>query len=130
MQIIETVPSSQSRLKQRARDTWGLTLSLIAVGDAVGIAASFALAYALRFWLGWEVFREGNVLPEFYAALTGILVCCWLGVFTLYGLYNPHHLFGGTQEYMRIFNSCTLSVLLVVVITFLVPDFVIARACC
>jgi exopolysaccharide biosynthesis polyprenyl glycosylphosphotransferase len=92
------------------------------------VAVSFALAYALRFWVGWEIFREGNVRPEFYAALTGLLACGWLGIFALYGLYNRHNLFGGAQEYMCIFNSCTLSVILVVMITFLVPDFVIARA--
>jgi exopolysaccharide biosynthesis polyprenyl glycosylphosphotransferase len=127
-QIIETVATSPARSGARTSRAWGLAIVGIALGDAIAVAISFALAYALRFWGGWEIFREGDVRPEFYAALTGILVCCWLSIFILYGLYNRHNLFGGTQEYIRIFNSCTLSVLAVVVITFLVPDFVIARA--
>ena len=125
---IDTVATSPARAETRASTLWTLVLAAIALGDAVGVAVSFALAYTLRFWVGWEIFRGGYVHPEFYATLTGVLVCCWVGIFALYGLYNPHNLFGGTQEYIRIFNSSTLSVLLVVMITFLLPDFVIARA--
>ncbi len=98
--IIDTVATSPAHAETRARNSWTAVLTSIALGDAVSVAASFALAYTLRFWLGWEIFREGYVHPEFYAILTGVLVCCWVGIFALYGLYNPHNLFGGTQEYI------------------------------
>ncbi len=126
--IIDTITTSPAHAETRASNLWAAVLTTIAFGDAVGVAISFALAYTLRFWLGWDIFREGYIHPTFYTALTGVLVCCWVGIFALYGLYTPHNLFGGTQEYVRIFNSSTLGALLVVVVTFLVPNFVIARA--
>ena len=99
--IIDTVATSPAHAETRARNSWTAVLTSIALGDAVSVAASFALAYTLRFWLGWEIFREGYVHPEFYAILTGVLVCCWVGIFALYGLYNPHNLFGGTHQSHR-----------------------------
>lgn len=107
---------------------WRWMLIALAVGDALCVTAGFGLAYALRFWSGWEIFAGGYINPQRYLALTEILVPCWLVLFLLYGLYNPRNLFGGTQEYARLFNACTLGLLLVMVSSFLLPDLVIARA--
>jgi exopolysaccharide biosynthesis polyprenyl glycosylphosphotransferase len=111
----------------RWRGEWRRTMVGIAVGDALCVAGGFVLAYALRFFTDWEIFRQGDLRASFYATLILLLVPSWLALFALYGLYNPRFLFGGTTEYARIFNACTAGLLLVIVLTFLQPNFVIAR---
>lgn len=126
-QLLETVTPAHPGAAGRSRRWLGI-LSILAIGDAVSVAAGFYLAYILRFWTNWALFREGQMRPEFYLAAIALLIPCWLGLFAMYGLYNPHHLFGGSDEYTRVFNACTLGMLLVVVVTFMAPDVVIARA--
>ena len=110
------------------RTEWRLLMLVLALGDALGVVAGFYLAYALRFWTSWDIFQPTDLRPAFYAALTSLLVPCWLAIFAAYGLYDQRHLLGGTQEYARIFNGCLLGIVLVIVVSFLWPDFVIARA--
>ncbi|MBC8075575.1 MAG: sugar transferase, partial [Chloroflexales bacterium] len=110
------------------RGDWRALRIVLVIGDCACIAASFYLAYVLRFWTGWELFHEAGIRPTFYAALTQVLMPCWVGIFALYGLYDLRNLLGGTKEYALAFNGCLLGMLLVMVVSFLVPDFVIARA--
>lgn len=124
--IVASVPA-QIRKRQLSRD-WRWMLVALAVGDAICVTAGFGLAYALRFLTGWEIFAGADFDPARYVALTQILMPCWVGLFALYGLYSPRNLFGGTQEYARLFNACTIGLLLVMVSSFLLPNLVIARA--
>ncbi len=110
------------------RNDWRLLMMLLAVVDAVIVGASFSFAYALRFLSGWTIFQEGAIRPDFYLQFTLILVPLWIALHWVYGLYTPTNLFNGTQEYVRIFNAASLGILLVIVITFLQPDIVVARA--
>lgn len=126
-QIFEAAPAQRVASEPRS-GRWGSLMIGLGIGDALALAAGFYLAYALRFWTDWQIFYASGPRPGFYAAIIAMLVPSWLGLFWLYGLYDRRYLFGGTQEYMRIFNACTLGMLLLIVLTFLQPDFVIARA--
>ncbi|WP_245863113.1 sugar transferase [Candidatus Viridilinea mediisalina] len=103
------------------------TLLIIALGDALVLTIGFAIAYFMRFQFEWQFFNEGSARTAFYAVLIAILVPAWLLLFWVYGLYDQRNLFGGTQEYERIFNACSLGMLMVIMITFVQPDFIIAR---
>lgn len=95
--------------------------------DALVVILSFVIAYAVRFWLGFSFFDEGTIKPGFYAFVVGALVPAYLAIFHIYGLYNRAHLLGGTTEYARVFNAVTTGLLLVIFISFVQPDFVVAR---
>jgi exopolysaccharide biosynthesis polyprenyl glycosylphosphotransferase len=126
-QLLDNVIPSLATRGQARRQEWRRVLLGIALGDALSVAAGFLLAYTLRFYTDWRIFNAVDLRTDFYAALIGLLVPSWLVLFVLYGLYKPRHLFGGTGEYARIFNASTLGLLLVIVLTFILPDFVIAR---
>ena len=55
------------------------------------------------------------------------MVPAWLLLFTVVGLYDFRHLLGGTTEYARAFHACTSGMMLVVLISFVYENFVIAR---
>lgn len=119
-----TIRTSHSVRKQQWRH---LIFSLIVI-DATVIIVSFALAYVLRFWTGWELFDEGSIKPTFYAMVVSGLVPIYLLLFYFYGLYQPINLLGGITEYARFFNAITAGFIIVVAITFIIPDFVLSRA--
>jgi exopolysaccharide biosynthesis polyprenyl glycosylphosphotransferase len=128
-QLIEVVTPTRARSAGWARrHEWRLLMVGLAILDALVLGVTFYCAYTVRFSTGWELFREGWLQPEFYTLFTLILIPFWLGLYWLYGVYNPRNLFGGTQEYMRVFNACSIGLVLVIVITFLQPEIVVARA--
>lgn len=110
----------------RRVDRWLLTGALV-VNDTLTVLISFAVAYAVRFWSDLPIFREGWVNPEFYAMVVLAMTPVYLGLFAAYGLYHSVNLLGGTAEYARMFNAVTNGVLLVIIVSFLVPEFVVAR---
>lgn len=98
------------------------------LADSFVVLVSFAIAYAARFWLDLPFFAEGGAIkPDFYVSIILLLVPGYLGLFQIYGLYSPANLLGGAAEYERWFNAATIGTLMVVVISFLAPSFVIAR---
>jgi exopolysaccharide biosynthesis polyprenyl glycosylphosphotransferase len=127
-QVIDAAAPRLRPADQTRRREWRWVLMGLAFGDALALASGFSLAYLLRFWTDWPIFYAAGQRPDFYATLIVIFVPAWLALFWLYGLYEQRNLFGGTQEYERIFNACALGMLLVIVLTFIQPDFVIARA--
>jgi exopolysaccharide biosynthesis polyprenyl glycosylphosphotransferase len=98
------------------------------ISDALMLLLGFALAYWLRFYGGIPVFQ--NVIPsmEHYMRLVLILIPVWLGLFALLRLYDFHILLSGTTEYSRALNGCTSGMMIVVAASFIVPEFIIARA--
>ncbi len=126
-QMLESLAPSLPEPVNRGRQWLGV-MALLAFGDALSIAMGFYLAYALRFWSNWAIFREGAIQPSLYLTLIAVLVPACLVLFKLYGLYDPNYLFGGSAEYTRAFNACTFGMVLVVVVTFVLPDVVVARA--
>ncbi len=105
-----------------------LSLGLILM-DLVAVLIGFWLAFVLRFEVGIAWAYQYEVSPfGFYQDLVFILVPIWLIVFWLFGLYDARHLFGGIGEYARVFNACTLGMMLIIFFTFFDVNFVVARA--
>jgi exopolysaccharide biosynthesis polyprenyl glycosylphosphotransferase len=104
-----------------------LLVGLLLLTDTSVVVASFALAYVIRFWLGTPLFDAGLVRPVFYALVVALLVPGYLALFQIHGLYSRAILLGGATEYARMFNAVTVGLLLVIVVNFVEPDFVVAR---
>ncbi len=96
--------------------------------DVLALAMAFQLAFWMRF--GLQVTVAPEVLPSraFYLGLTAILIPIWILVFVIYNLYSLQEKLGGIAEYARLFNACTISTLIVIIIAFIEPQFIIARA--
>ena len=97
------------------------------ISDTMMLLLAFALAYWLRFHGGLALSPDGDPSVEVYTRLTLMLVPAWLGLFTLLRLYDFQYLLGGTSEYVRALNGCISGMMLVVVISFLMPEISIAR---
>ncbi|MEZ4867737.1 MAG: sugar transferase [Caldilineaceae bacterium] len=111
-----------------ARSTWKrLYQGALLVSDTLALMLAFALAYWVRFYGNIPIFREGAASLEHYASLVLILIPVWLALFALLQLYDFHFLLSGTSEYASALNGCTSGMMLVVVISFVIPEFVIAR---
>jgi exopolysaccharide biosynthesis polyprenyl glycosylphosphotransferase len=121
----QPLPLSYAQTRERERH-WFITGLLL--NDATVIGGSLVLAYWVRFTSGLTIFELGSARPVFYRTLLLVLVPLWLAIFALYRLYDRRTLFSGTDEYGRIFHACTLAVMLIVFASFIVPDFVVARA--
>jgi exopolysaccharide biosynthesis polyprenyl glycosylphosphotransferase len=117
-----TQPRSSARRVDRR-----LLLGMLVLNDILIVLTSFAVAYAVRFWSGLPFFDEGWVNPQFYATVVLAMTPVYLILFHIYGLYNPVNLFGGATEYARMFNAVTTGMLLVIIVSFLFPEFVVAR---
>ncbi|MBC7250186.1 MAG: sugar transferase [Anaerolineae bacterium] len=94
-------------------------LALLPILDAMTIGLSFALAYYLRFanplWPYYAVYSSA-----FYFQLVLGLIPTWLILFAIYGLYEPRNLLGGTGEYARVVNACTIGIVVVLCYSFFV----------
>ncbi len=105
----------------------GLIAGLVVV-DVLMTALAFRLAFLLRFEVSIGVFRQEVVpWPPFYQTLDYLLIVVWVVLLALTGLYDREHLLGGTQEYALVFRACTTGPLLVIIVGFLVPEFIFAR---
>jgi len=104
-----------------------LSISLVVV-DLFMVALGFFLAYAIRFEVGISLFYQNPVSQlDFYSRLVFLLSPAWIIVFRIFGLYDSKNLFGGMREYERVFNACMLGMMLIILLTFFDPTFIIAR---
>lgn len=101
--------------------------AVLLVTDALMLLLAFALAYFLRFTTDIPIFRDGVSSIEHYTWLVLILIPAWLALFASFQLYDFHLLLSGTSEYARALNGCTSGMMLVVVVSFVIPEFIIAR---
>ncbi len=114
-------------INARGGDQILLKVALVA-GDLLMILLGFWLAYLIRFEIGISLFYQPEIpLLGFYQGLLLFLAPGWLVIFRLFGLYDFKNLFAGTREYARVFNACTLSMMLIIHLTFFEPAFVVAR---
>jgi exopolysaccharide biosynthesis polyprenyl glycosylphosphotransferase len=98
------------------------------VGDALAIAAAFWLAFVVRFYAGLTIFQPVTGSPHFYQGIILLLVPAWLVIFGVFGLYDERNLLGGNREYALVFNACTTGAMIVILASFLRPEFIVARA--
>lgn len=119
----------RSALGRRARDRTALTIAL-ALGDALAVCAAFTLAYLLRFKTAVGAFYVPPNSPLlFYSSLVFWLVPLILITFAAYRLYHLDELFDGVEEYTRIVSATTLSIILVILVSFFFDDrLIISRA--
>jgi len=111
-----------------AQSTWKrIYQGVLLVSDTLMLLLAFTLAYLVRFYGNIPIFQEGASSLEHYTWLVFILIPVWLALFALLQLYDFHYLLSGTSEYARALNGCTSGMMLVVVISFIIPEFVIAR---
>ncbi len=123
-------PSFDRVSKALSRSTqWSLYRIVLVISDAVMILVALQIAYTVRFELLIPIFQL-EVLPSkpFYIILMFIFLPCWLILFAVAGLYNRKNLLGGTQEYALVFRVISIGLLIVIILGFLDPSFVIARA--
>ncbi|NWG22389.1 MAG: sugar transferase [Chloroflexi bacterium] len=104
-----------------------LLIGQLVLTDMLVVLVSFTIAYTVRFQSDLPIFNEGWVRPEFYATVVVALAPVYLALFWVYGLYSPVNLLGGATEYARMFNAVTTGMLLVIVVSFLFPEFIVAR---
>jgi exopolysaccharide biosynthesis polyprenyl glycosylphosphotransferase len=99
----------------------------LVASDALVLAIAFLAAYWLRFDL--QVTTSPGIVPPayFYSLLAALLTPVLILVFSAFRLYEPESLLGGVSEYSRIFNACSSATMMVVVTTFLIPQFVVSR---
>ncbi len=126
----EAIQGRISRAKQtlvHAHQRKLLVFALL-VFDFIAVGAAFRVGYFVRFELGFPLFRL-EVIPnlEFYVTLVDILIPGWLILYALFGLYNRQNILFGTKEYSLVFSATLTGILLVIVVGFLGPDFVVAR---
>lgn len=113
-------------LSQQAQ--WRFLIAGLIVSDIVMSGLGFRLAYFLRFGLDIPVFRL-DVTPSlpYYQGLSFILIPILFTVFALNGLYQRANLLGGTKEYSNVFRAVSVSTLMVILVGFLEPGFILAR---
>jgi exopolysaccharide biosynthesis polyprenyl glycosylphosphotransferase len=119
-------PKTRSEISRQTQSR--LLIAFLLLSDAIAIGAAFAVAYAVRFKTSLPVFQTVISSPQLYFNLIFILIPFWLLIFAAFGLYNEHNLLGGTREYAKTFNACTVGMMFIITAGFLEPTFVIARA--
>lgn len=115
-------PSAQSLAADQRVFRW-----LLLIGDAFVLFLAFTFAYWLRFQGGVAISQDVVPTASAYLQLAVILIVVWMVLFAATGLYDFHNLLGGTTEYVRVVNASTLGVMTVILISFIDPDFTVAR---
>lgn len=110
------------------RAMWLLLYLGLILNDALMVAFAFRMAYFLRFEISIPLFQL-EVTPSllYYQTLVIALLPLMVAIFALNGLYQKRNLLGGTREYALLFNSVTIGIFLVIFVTFLFPEFILAR---
>ena len=109
---IQVRPNALNRTQRR----FVITLILI-IGDALTLEAALLCAYFLRFELLPYTFTYS--FQDYTLLSVGVIIPLLWFFFAINQLYNPHILFGGLEEYIRIFNSIAFGFLFLIVIGFL-----------
>ena len=88
-----------------------LITAALMVLDVMALTAAFWLAY----WLRFIVLPYASTYdPIRYGMLIVIISLVWLAIFGVYQLYSTQVLFGGMQEYSRLFSAVTSGMLAVI----------------
>ena len=102
----------------------------LVLADSLMLGLALWVAYKLRFDAVTTIFfaADGAQDVAFYRFSVFLIIPVWLLLFRLFKMYDTSILFHGHQEYTNLFNATTVGIMLVILIMFLDPTLVIARA--
>ncbi len=102
----------------------------LVIADSLMLSLAFWISYTLRFDAVTSVFFAADGAQDvfFYRNAIFLVVPAWLFLFRLFKMYDTSLLFHGHQEYTNLFNASTIGILLVILMMFLDPSLIIARA--
>ncbi|WP_026369847.1 sugar transferase [Kallotenue papyrolyticum] len=115
------------RVRAARLNAWQRLIAALVMIDVLIFIASLTAAYWVRFASDLSIFDAGSARFEFYRWLMLAMILLWLGAFAAGGLYSRRTLFGGVDEYNRVFHACNTVVMLVMAASFIEPDLVVAR---
>jgi exopolysaccharide biosynthesis polyprenyl glycosylphosphotransferase len=122
------IPTTLVRASTRRRPSERWIHLLLLISDVVAVGAGLWIAHFLRFDSHISLFHESTgAFAGFYHQIVLTSIPMWLLILAAFQLYNFQFLFGGLEEYARVFNACTTAIMLILVANFLFPDLVIAR---
>lgn len=104
-----------ANVRRFERRVFGVAL---VISDVLALAAAAVTAYYLRFLLRLDMFEPVSPNHSYYAYLVALLIPFWLFIFYQFQLYNLNMLLGGTAEYARVLNACTLATMVLVGVSF------------
>lgn len=124
--LLEQIAQASKRISRDLQ--WVIFRVVLALSDTLMIALAFGAAYWIRFKTMLGIFDENAIKSlAYYQILTAIFIIVWLVLFAMHGLYQKKNLLGGTGEYERIFRASSIGTLSVIIISFVYPDFLVAR---
>ena len=125
-----TMPAAAFNRTVKDRRKLNLQLRIVLASlDAIMLTLAILLAYWIRFNVEIPFFQtEYGGRTDFYLRVGIFVVLTWLLLFALTGLYELENLLGGTREYSLVFNSVSIGLIMTSFVTFLRPEFVVARA--
>jgi len=107
---------------------WRILVALLIVNDTLALGIALLLAYLVRFNLDLSIFQLDALSNyDYYQQISFILIPIWLILFAVNGLYQHKKLLGGTEEYALVFRATSFGTLIIIIFSFLLPEFVLAR---
>lgn len=101
-----------------------ITTGLI-IGDLLALVLAFGVAYYIRFIL-LPYQAKFNMIDYIY--LIGAIIPFWILIFSFSQLYNTQYLFGGLEEYIKIFTSIAVGTIAIIAFGFFKrEDILISR---
>lgn len=122
----QTIPDTRYFTAVSRKTQRKLFLGALVISDVLALALASTFAYGIRFVVGIDLFEESMPTVDLYLRFTVLLVVLWILIFQRFQLYNMQYLLGGTDEYARVLNACTLAIMVVIAATFF-GKIVIAR---
>ncbi len=105
-----------------------LFISLAFISDLVVISLSWILAYLIRFEFRIGVVTEGEVSFSEYMTLLPVIILFSAIILRYFGLYLPKRGSSFIYEFLNIFKTSTITVFLLIVITFFYRTYSYSRA--
>ncbi len=104
-------------------------LALWIIGDTVAIYAALNTAFDVRYNITWLPLIERLApITERYAIMIPTAIPLWLVLFAFNRLYDPRYLLAGLQEYGKIAVTCSLGILVLIVLSYLEPNLSVSRS--
>ncbi|MBC7236505.1 MAG: sugar transferase, partial [Chloroflexi bacterium] len=110
----------------RPATTLALVMALV-LTDLLAISCGLWGAYLIRFHSGIPIFDQVEPIFPIYRSIFIYLPFVSLLIFICFGLYNFGSIFGGTEEYSKIFYASTCTMMIMIVAGFINTKLIIAR---